>query len=296
MLHGMLDDNVAHSPQVIHMIERGPTGPAITYGFTGSCRMAGSLHRTDKRYLDEAISGFTRADAVAGCTCGGSRRYWRFGDRLCAQASAAWASQSRHCAGTALRCRALSVEISPLVDDLNVYIVENQAIIERARVAAGNLAHSLRTPWPSSPTRPNACPTIRSAMRWATNLLRQCDVMVQQIESSGEGAFCRDGQNLGPDRVCCPTYSRPDGSHAQAAPRQDIRPETSPGNGDKCRGRSGRFVGAPSILLDNAGKWATSNIEIGLEEHGGTVVISLADDGPGMSAQQMVDARDRHEV
>jgi hypothetical protein len=62
MLHGALDDNVAHSPQVIHMVDRGPTGPAITYGFTRLTPDGRVIHyviATDKRYLDDSIAHFT---------------------------------------------------------------------------------------------------------------------------------------------------------------------------------------------------------------------------------------------
>ena len=45
-----------------------------------------------------------------------------------------------------------------------------------------------------------------------------------------------------------------------------------------------------SILLDNAGKWAKLRIAISLAENADKVSIRLADDGPGMTPKQMVDA------
>jgi signal transduction histidine kinase len=56
-------------------------------------------------------------------------------------------------------------EIMPLVSDLNAYAADNQAMIERSRVQAGNLAHGLRTPLAviiDEAERLSANPTTRS--------------------------------------------------------------------------------------------------------------------------------------
>jgi signal transduction histidine kinase len=70
----------------------------------------------------------------------------------------------------------------PLVSDLNAYAADNQAMIERSRVQAGNLAHSLRTPLAviiDEAERLSANPATRAPGR---TLLSQSEVMVQQIE------------------------------------------------------------------------------------------------------------------
>jgi signal transduction histidine kinase len=104
---------------------------------------------TDQRLLDETIARFTReltlwllALAVALVATGVFIVVFGFRplDRL-AQAT------SRLRAGTTARLDGhYPVEIAPLVDDLNAYIAHNTAIVDRARVQAGNLAHALRTP------------------------------------------------------------------------------------------------------------------------------------------------------
>src|SRR3546814_18686774 len=46
-----------------HHIEKGPTGPTITYGFIRDVPGAGEVHyviATDERLLDETIASFTR--------------------------------------------------------------------------------------------------------------------------------------------------------------------------------------------------------------------------------------------
>ena len=63
LTRGSLDDRVAHSSQVLHVVDDGPTGPAITYGFvrpTEDGRYVHYLIATDKRLLDNVIHGFTR--------------------------------------------------------------------------------------------------------------------------------------------------------------------------------------------------------------------------------------------
>ena len=63
MTRGALDEDVAHSPDILHRVENGPTGPTITYGFERAVPGGAPLHfviATDERLLRAVIASFTR--------------------------------------------------------------------------------------------------------------------------------------------------------------------------------------------------------------------------------------------
>ncbi|KUR75860.1 sensor histidine kinase [Novosphingobium sp. Fuku2-ISO-50] len=297
MRRGRLDDDVAHSPQVIHMVEGGPTGPAIMYGFTRLVPDGRVIHyviATDKRYLDSAIAGFTREltawlMALAAALIGTGVLVIAFALRPLNRLGVAIA-ELRSGRREPLPGQFPS-EISPLVDDLNIYIVENHAIIERARVAAGNLAHCLRTPLAIIADEAERLSEDPHGAAHGASLLRQCDIMVQQIDyhlararsaamakTSGRTSLLPDiftpllsaMRKLHPDKVF--DFKHPAGMQVNVA----VDPMD--------------LSELVSILLDNAGKWAKLRIAISLAENADKVSIRLADDGPGMTPKQMVDA------
>ena len=297
MRRGLLDDNVAHSPQVIHMVERGPTGPAITYGFTRLVPDGRVIHyviATDKRYLDDAIAGFSREltawlMALAVALIGTGVLVIAFAlmplNRLGMAVAELRSGRREPLQGQ------FPAEISPLVDDLNIYIVENQAIIERARVRAGNLAHSLRTPLAIITDEAERLTDETHSAAHGASLLRQCAIMVQQIEyhlaraRSAAMAKTSGRTSLLPD-IFAPLL----GAMRKLHPGKTFVLEHPAGMEARVAVDPVDLSELLSILLDNAGKWANSRIEISLVEQEGRLTIRLADDGPGMTPRQIGDA------
>lgn len=152
MTRGSLDERIAHSPDVLHSLENGPTGPAITYGFTRPGPDGENIHfviSTDKSELDRLVSRFTRdltlwLVGLGGLLLATGLAIISFGlhplDRLSGAIGRLRRGEAQELEGS------YPAEIAPLANDLNEYIRQNSAMIERARVQAGNLAHSLRTP------------------------------------------------------------------------------------------------------------------------------------------------------
>ena len=188
MTRGSLDESVAHSPNVAHELEDGPTGPTITYGLLDYTPTGGEVHvviATDKSELDEDIAAFNRDLTVwlatlamlllatgAAIISFGLRPLDRLGKAII---------HVRQGKAVKLEGRYPS-EIAPLVSDLNAYIRSNEEILSRARVEAGNLAHSLRTPLAVITDeaerlgeRPNCAESSRV-------LMQQSDAMQQQID------------------------------------------------------------------------------------------------------------------
>lgn len=152
MTRGRLDHSIAQSPEILHRLDNGPTGPAITYGFTDKGPTGEDIHfviATDQSELDRLIATFTRDLTVWLAGLGAlllatGFAVISFGLRPLDRLSRAFARLLR---GEAQELEGdYPAEIAPLAADLNTYIRQNEAMVLRARVQAGNLAHSLRTP------------------------------------------------------------------------------------------------------------------------------------------------------
>lgn len=296
LTRGSLDEGVAHSADILHFVESGPTGPAITYGFArrdGSGRDIHYLISTDQRLLDQAINSFTREllawlAALATALIATGLAIVNFGfrplDRLARAISRLHGGDPEGLKGR------YPSEIAPLVDDLNSYIAHNIRIVERGRVEAGNLAHALRTPLAVIIDEAEQMAQAPATAAAAEVLLGQAQRMVQQIEfrlararsaaGSGvpgaPGAHCRIGDVL-PPIISAMQRLHPDIAFSLSPPQD---PAASLGIDPV------DLTELLSNLLDNAGKWATSRVCIAVPGDS----IRIADDGPGMTPGQIATA------
>jgi signal transduction histidine kinase len=208
----------------------------------------------------------------------------------------------------------LPIEIQQLQYELNALIESNQDIVERARTQVGNLAHALKTPLSvitneardetrKAPAR--GADQKEMALAFARKVTEQSDVMREQIThyldrarmaarivvTSGvtdiepvaqslTRALTRIYDNKRVDEsvkieLACPEHARFQGE------RQDL--EEMLGN-----------------LMDNACKWAKSEVRLSIEVASVTgtpsvkrVHITVDDDGPGLSAEQRAEVGKR---
>jgi signal transduction histidine kinase len=294
MVHGKLDEDIAHSPEITHTVDGGPTGPAITYGFTKLTPDGRIIHyviATDKRYLDAAVAGFTRELTL-----------WLIGLALALMGTGALviAVAMKPLSRLGVAVAALRsgrreplqgqfpIEISPLVDDLNIYVVENQAIIARARVQAGNLAHSLRTPLAIITDEAERLAANPATQNHGRSLLHQSDLMVQQIDyhlaRARSAAMAKtSGQSSRLPDVFAPLL----GAMGKLHPDKQFRLHHKQGLALRVGVDPVDLSELLAILLDNAGKWARSQVDIHIEEASSTCRIAISDDGPGMTAAQI---------
>lgn len=300
LTRGSLNPAVASSPQVRHRIDRGPTGPAITYGYTARGPSGQTIHlviATDQRLLDETLAGFTReltvwlaGLAVALLATGLAVAVFGFHplNHLASEIS-----RLRSGRGNRLEGR-YPAEIRPLVSDLNAYITHNAAIVDKGRVEAGALAHALRTPLAVITDEAERLARSADTAPHAAVFLDQARVMGQQIEyrlAKARSAMAAGvpGSVSRIDEVLGPILS------AMARLYPAIRFEYE----DDGAGDAGSGAVLPvdpvdlaellSNLLDNAGKWAKS--AVGITVTGSAApTIAIVDDGPGMTAEQLVEA------
>lgn len=294
MTRGQLDPSVAHASTIRHLVESGPTGPAITYGMLRESPTGKPVHfviATDERLLDEIIASFTRELTIwltllALALLSTGLVAVSFGLRPLDRLGAAIA---RLRGGRAAQLEGdYPEEIAPLVEDLNVFIDHNRKVVEQARVEAGNLAHALRTPLAVITDEAERLALDPRTQAAADVLLRQSKTMVQQIEyrlararsaasSAGPGAFSTPGEVLGPVLSALQRLHRERRFELRAGGCEDALLRIDPVDLSELL----------SILLDNAAKWSRSRVRVTLARDQGQLVIEVRDDGPGMTREQI---------
>jgi signal transduction histidine kinase len=200
------------------------------------------------------------------------------------------AGLSRIRAGTATTLDGdLPAEIEPLQSELNALIRSNQAIVDRARTQVGNLAHALKTPLA---VITNEARVDKTGL--GEKVAEQAEIMRQSVTRYLDRArmaarvgvigrvtpvapvvepLVRVLQRIHQDKgvaisVTCPPEARFSGE------KQDL--EEMLGN-----------------LLDNACKWADRDVVLMVEvppttarAHNRRINITVADDGPGLTAEE----------
>jgi len=187
----------------------------------------------------------------------------------------------------------LPAEIEPLRSELNALIQANQDTIERARTQVGNLAHALKTP---------LAVMINEAREehshFGDKIVEQGEIMRYQINHYLDRA--RVAAQLG----VIGTVTEVEGvlrgliravSRIYRDRHIEIAVECAPGA--RFRGERQDIEEMMGNLLDNACKWAGSQVKVsvivrdvdGPRPHR-VIEIIVADDGPGLDAEQRAQA------
>ncbi|MFN4221059.1 MULTISPECIES: HAMP domain-containing sensor histidine kinase [Novosphingobium] len=289
MTRGELDYDIAHSPSILHRVANGPTGPAIVYGFIREAPGGPPLHfviATDERHLQRIISAFTRELTVwlallALALLASGLAIITFGLRPFNQLSRAIDALRK---GERRRIDGrYPDEIEAVVSDLNAYIDRNAEIVERGRVEASSLAHSLRTPLAVITDEAERLlergqsDAAKVFLDQSGRMQRQIDYHLARVRSGGSKAGMRPQARLA----------------EVLPPLLDAMRRCHPGK---------RFVAAHSAdatlamdeddlseilsnLLDNAGKWAASEVRITFAQGGSGERLLIEDDGPGLAPE-----------
>ncbi|WP_158094070.1 sensor histidine kinase [Erythrobacter tepidarius] len=290
MTRGSLDEGIAHSPEILHRLDNGPTGPAITYGFTRKGPAGEDIHfviATDQRELDRLIGGFTRdltawLAGLAALLLATGFAIISFGLRPLDRLSQAFA-RLRHGDSDELEGQ-YPAEIAPLAADLNTYARQNEAMVARARVQAGNLAHSLRTPLAIITDEAERLTARDDCKDTGKVLLDQASAMEQQIEYQLARARLGAGRKPAGRGVVLPDVALPIlRAMERLHPDKRFTLDTSGLERTVLPLDPVDFAEVLSILLDNAGKWARQEVRLAFAcDRAGENTVTIADDGPGI--------------
>jgi len=188
--------------------------------------------------------------------------------------------------------RPMPREVQPLIDDLNALLDHADAVVERARLAAGNLAHGLKTNLavlanaadrlaPPRDPRANAEAAELIAAQVAAMRRHLDHHMARARAAASRGlpgaavdvagctaALLRVMRKVHAGRDLVIDNSRVPAGLAFAGDRQDL--EEMLGN-----------------LLDNACKWAKRTVTVTAARQGHSLLITIDDDGGGLTAEQI---------
>ena len=172
-------------------------------------------------------------------------------------------------------------EIAPLLEEIDALIAQNRATVERARAHVGNLAHALKTPIAIQRGALEAAPpglaSVLAQNQAMERLVQHHLTRARAAAISGAAAaeamphavaeeIARALRRLFQDRGLTITVA----GDRQARVRVDHQD----------------LAEMLGNLLENACKWAGSAVALRVRRDGAMVEVTIADDGPGLSAEE----------
>lgn len=175
-------------------------------------------------------------------------------------------------------------EVAPLVEAMNAVLDHDAALIERARTHVGNLAHALKTPL-----------SVINAQATDPAVAEQVQAMRRMIEHhlTRAAAAAGSGRALGATVAVAPVMA----SLRQALLRMhaDKRLDIAVAADEHAMfcGQHEDIEELLGNLADNACKWAAGRVRLAAAMEAAGLVLSVEDDGPGMTPAQAEEASRR---
>jgi signal transduction histidine kinase len=177
-------------------------------------------------------------------------------------------------------------EVQPVVDDLNRLIGFQDAAVERARTQSADLAHGLKTPLAVLGAMAR---TARNdgEIRLAADIDEQIDAMRRHVDRALARARAGMAAALGQQSADISTVCRKTLRMLKTLPDAGALIWTSDvPDGLRFAGDEGDLTELLANLLDNARKWAASQVRLTAHAQGKQVIVVIEDDGPGMSEEE----------
>lgn len=188
-------------------------------------------------------------------------------------------------------------EFQSLVKDFNAVLDANEQMLQRARAQAGDLAHAIKTPVTVIST---ALDQADSGQIKEPELIRLIREQIALLDSQVHWRLRRAriaAQSAGvPGRVCLvePVLSQIFRVMQKLYADRGVRFELgSQVHGLKFLGESQDLAEMVGNLLDNAGKWAKSQVKVSAVFRQGYLTLEFEDDGPGIAAERRSHALQR---
>ncbi len=170
-------------------------------------------------------------------------------------------------------------EIAPVVGELNQLIDHNAEVVARARTHVGNLAHALKTPISVLMNESQA-----EENRLAGSVQRQVDVMRRYIDHYLVRArTAASSKVIGSRTLVGPAMHSLKTTLEKIYAERGLAITVSGGDRLNFRGERQDLDELLGNLMDNACKWASSEINVSVEKQDGMLVFTVEDDGPGIS-------------
>lgn len=182
----------------------------------------------------------------------------------------------------------LPEELSRLARTMNMVLERDQKLIERGRTTAGNLAHALKTPTAVIASLSEQLPeeqrqAFQSELGRLNEAIRHHLARASTAGPSVIGLGIDAGVALAPVLKALTTLSS----------RRGIRFEPSVDCPAPVRFEPQDFQELVGNVLENAIQWADQRVSVSIVQKDGALCIEVDDDGPGMTAQERVQALER---
>ena len=173
-------------------------------------------------------------------------------------------------------------EISGLTDNLNTLIQQERMRQTRHRDALSFLAHSLKTP----------LAVLRSALAEPAQLPATVDQQVRRMDDIVQHqlgrAIAGGAARFAPPLLVAPILARIQGALAKVYAEKALSFSVECPADLVWRIDEGDLFEMLGNLLDNAAKWARSQVGVGVRREAGCLCIRIEDDGPGFSDTESV--------
>jgi signal transduction histidine kinase len=180
-------------------------------------------------------------------------------------------------------------EIQPMAEEIDLLLDENEKIVERARTQVGNLAHALKTPLS---VLTNEAGSNDSGLARAVR--DQASLMKGHVDRYlARARVAATSQVLGARTEIGPAVERLGRALQKIHMDREIALDVDVPAGLSLRGEQQDFEEIVGNVLENAFKWAASQIELKAWRDGDDLVVTIADDGPGLAPEERATALKR---
>ena len=177
-------------------------------------------------------------------------------------------------------------EIAPLAEELNSLIEHSAEIVARARTHVSNLAHFLKTPLSVLASEADAAQKDHGEGPLSEQVRRQVDVMRRQVDHYLARARAAGSVNvLGNRSQVQPVLHDLARVLTRIHAARDIVIDADCPAAIYFRGERQDLEEMAGNLMDNAGKWAKSRVRVRAQQDGPRLVLTVEDDGPGLSPE-----------
>ncbi len=179
-------------------------------------------------------------------------------------------------------------EVRPLTEELNKLLDHNREVVERARMHVGNLAHALKTPLAVLKNEAKGSTQLDDVVR------RQAQAMQTNVEHYLKRArMAARAEAIGARTEIAPVIQSLARLLNRLFDAKGIEVTVEAPAGSVFRGEKQDLEEMVGNLMENACKWARSEVQVRVTDTPRELIIAVEDDGKGLTSEERAEALKR---